>query len=102
MHGGSGSVLAVTAQNPGPDGSWGTNDDVLAPINEDPSNVSIDFTPGTNCADPSDRVRNFIGGHPNAAIFAHADASVLSIADAIDPEVFRVMGTVNDRDQGGP
>ena len=99
MHGGSGSVLAVTAQNPGADGTWGTADDILAPINQDPANVSIDFTPGLDCADPNDRVRNFIGGHPHAAIFAQADASVLPVADTIDPQLFRVMGTINDRNQ---
>ena len=40
--GGHGSVLAVTAQNPGPDGIYETSDDVLAPLNQTPIDVSID------------------------------------------------------------
>jgi hypothetical protein len=91
-------VLAVTAQNPGPDGSWGTTDDLLAPINANPCNVSIDFTPGPGCSDPSDRVRNFIGGHPSLAIFAHADGSVLAVNESLDGQLFRKMGTMDDRD----
>lgn len=98
LHGGSGSVLAVTAQNPGTDLTWGTADDVLAPINADPCSVSIDMSPGPNCSDLDDRVRNFIGGHPGLAIFAHADGSVLPLNESIDGQVFRKMGTMRDQD----
>ena len=34
--GGRGGPLAVTAQNPGPDGEWDTADDVVAPLNGNP------------------------------------------------------------------
>ncbi len=58
--GGRGSVLAVTAQDPGPDGRYGTGDDVLAPLNSTPVSVSIDAAPGADCEDSRDRVRGFI------------------------------------------
>lgn len=53
--GGYGSVLAVTGQNPGPDGQFNTADDVLAPLNVAPVDVSIDASPGPVCGDPMDR-----------------------------------------------
>ena len=86
----------MTAQHPGEDATWGTADDLLAPINANPANVSVDFTPGDDCGDLSDRVRNFLGGHSQVALFALGDGSVQTIHESIDPQIFRVMGTIND------
>ena len=58
--GGRGSCLAVTSQNPGNDGTWGTADDVLETLNTVPLNISsdqsLDESDQTNALD---RVRGF-------------------------------------------
>lgn len=95
-HGGCGSVLAVTAQNAGPDGVWETPDDILAPLNANPAAVSIDMNVGPNCEDRSDRVRNFQGGHRGLVIFALADGSVHSVEEDVDGHVLRRMSTMNE------
>ena len=89
--GGRGSVLAVTAQNPGPDGVYGTQDDVLAPLNASPVAVSIDAQPGPDCSDHSDRVRGFYAYHRGGANFAHADASVRFVSQDISQQVYRTL-----------
>ena len=96
MHGGSGSVLAVTAQHPGDDDRWGTDDDLLAPMNAIPAHVSLDFTPGPDCHDRSDRVRTFIGGHPGLVVFAHADGSVTTLNESTDGQIYRQLSTISD------
>ncbi len=92
--GGRGSVLAVTAQNPGDDGEWDTNDDILATLNAQPVMVSIDANPGTDCQDPLDRVRGFNSFHPDGAHFLLGDGSVHFIVESIDAAVYRGLSTV--------
>ncbi len=92
--GGHGSVLAVTAQNPGGDGVFGTSDDVLAPLNWAPIDVSIDATPGPDCQDPMDRVRGFYGFHPAGANFLLADGSVRLIEADISPSLYQALSTI--------
>ena len=92
--GGRGSVLAVTAQNPGLDGRFGTNDDVLARLNSAPVSVSLDAVPGTGCEDRRDRVRGFYSFHRGGANFVLADASVRFIADDISVSTYLALSTV--------
>ena len=92
--GGRGSVLAVTAQNPGPDGDYGTGDDVLAPLNSTPVSVSIDGSVGADCKDLRDRVRGFYSFHSGGANFVFADTSVRFIADDISPSTYRALSSI--------
>ncbi len=92
--GGRGSVLAVTAQDPGPDGRYGTGDDVLAPLNSAPVSVSIDAAPGADCEDSRDRVRGFYSFHRGGANFVFADTSVRFITDDISPSTYRALSTI--------
>jgi prepilin-type processing-associated H-X9-DG protein len=92
--GGRGSVLAVTAQNPGPDGRYGTGDDVLAPLNSAPVSVSIDAAPEANCEDSRDRVRGFYSYHPAGANFVFGDASVRFLSDDISSSAYRALSTI--------
>ena len=92
--GGHGSVLAVTAQNPGPDGLFATPDDVLSPLNTVPLAVSIDATPGPRCDDPLDRVRGFYSLHQGGANFVFGDASVRFVATDIEPAAYRALSTI--------
>ena len=96
--GGRGSVLAVTAQNPGIDGVFGSADDLLTPLNETPVWVSIDWTPGPNCADNNDRVRGFNSLHPGGANFAFADGSVRFIRETISQDAYRALSTIDSRE----
>ena len=98
-HGGRGSVLAVTAQNPGPDGKFGTDDDVLAPLNAAPADVSIDATPGPECQDPQDRVRGFYSFHPDGAYFLFGEGSVRRIDESIEPRIYRALSTIEGRER---
>ncbi len=92
--GGHGSVLAVTAQNPGPDGRFRTDDDVLASLNTAPVSVAIDASPGPDCQDSRDRVRGFFSYHLGGANFVFADASVKFIADEISQSTYRALSTI--------
>ena len=96
--GGHGSVLAVTAQNPGPDGDFGTADDLLALLNSAPVSVSLDAAPGPNCHDSGDRVRGFFSYHPGGANFVLADGSVKYVSDDIAPATYRALSTVAGSD----
>ncbi len=91
--GGRGSVIAVTAENPGLDGHWDTADDVVAPLNADEIWVSHDKRPGPECFDPEDRIRNFASVHRGGAFFAFADGAVSFVADDLEPSVYRAMST---------
>ena len=93
--GGHGSVLAVTAQNFGKDGVV-SDDDPLAPINQEPVLCSIDFRPGSECADQQDRIRGFFGFHQGAH-FVYLDASVRMVTDLVSPAVYVAQST---RDAG--
>ncbi len=95
FQGGRGSVLAVTAQNPGHDGKYGTPDDVLAPLNALPVPVSIDNAPGDNCADPLDRVRSFFSFHRSGANFLFGDGSVRFVDETIEDKAYRVLSTID-------
>jgi len=90
--GGRGSVVAVTAQNAGPDGQWGTADDLLANINQQPVDVSIDAVPNDNGGE-LDRVRGFLGFHPGACNFVFADGSTHSINEGVSTELYRGLST---------
>lgn len=92
--GGRGSVLAVTAQNPGKDGRFGTADDVAAPLNVAPVDVSIDPVPGPNCQDPFDRVRGFFSLHVGGANFLLADGAVRFVGEEIEPAIYRGLSTI--------
>lgn len=94
FHGGHGSVFAVTAQNPGDDGRFGTSDDVLAPLNKLPVSVTVDAKSGSNCRDRLDRVRGFTSLHPGGATFVFADGSVRFLSDGISPVVYRASSTI--------
>ena len=90
--GGRGSVMAVTAQNAGDDGQWGTTDDVLAPINQQPVDVSIDMVPDDNGSD-QDRVRGFLGFHRQTCNFVLADGSTHSVTEGVSAELYRAIST---------
>jgi prepilin-type processing-associated H-X9-DG protein len=96
--GGHGSVLAVTAQNPGGDGRFGTDDDVLAPLNRAPVSVSMDANPGPDCHDSEDRIRGFYSFHSGGANFVFSDASVQFIAAEISPWTYRALSTISGSD----
>lgn len=98
-HGGRGSVLAVTTQNAGTDGIFGTADDVPAPLNplrrgiQTSVDTSFDNTPNS----PTDRVREFASLHPGGANFLFADGSVRFVYETIDFRVYQGLGSI----QGG-
>lgn len=96
FEGGRGSILAVTAQNAGPDQIWGTADDILAPLNSDPCPVSVDTSTGADRNNPLDRVRSFNSLHPGGAQFALGDGSVQYVAENIDARTYRNRSTIAD------
>ena len=93
--GGHGSVLAVTAQHPGEDGQYVTEDDVLAPLNIIPVDVSIDWTPGPDCQHSLDRIRGFTSLHPGGANFVLADGSVHFISESISADTYIGLSTID-------
>jgi prepilin-type processing-associated H-X9-DG protein len=97
--GGRGSVLAVTTQNPGPDGVFGTADDVLAPLNPFPQGVqvSVDVSQNNSCDNPDDRVREFASPHTGGANFLMADGSVRWVTQTVDFRIYQALSTI----QGG-
>jgi prepilin-type processing-associated H-X9-DG protein len=97
--GGRGSVLAVTTQNAGPDGVFGTADDVRASLNpfQRGIQVSVDWSLDNSCNNPNDRVREFASLHPKGANFLMADGSVRFVADTIDFRIYQALSTI----QGG-
>ena len=91
--GGRGSVIAVTGQNPGPDGEWGTADDLNAPLSQAPVQATLDNAPDANDEDPLDRVRGFYSFHDGGSIFAYADGSTHFIETEIAPTTYRALST---------
>lgn len=91
--GGRGSVLAVTAQNPGADRIWGTGDDLITPLNKEPADVSIDWTPGPDNEDLDDRVRGFYSQHAAGSIFAMGDGSTRFVSESIDLQLYQDLST---------
>jgi prepilin-type processing-associated H-X9-DG protein len=98
-HGGRGSVIAVTTQNAGPDGVFGTADDVLAPLNPLKRGVQTSVDTSFDNADnnPNDRVREFASLHPGGANFLFTDGSVRFVRDSLDFRVYQALGSI----QGG-
>jgi len=80
------------AQNAGNDGQWGTPDDVLAPINQQPVDVSIDMVPNDG-GSIQDRVRGFLSFHPGTCNFVFADGSTHVINESIGTELYRAIST---------
>jgi len=101
FQGGRGSVLAVVQQNPGPDGLDGTPDDITAPLNRRPIDVSFDMNPNSGCGDSMDRVRNFASMHTGGAFFLLGDGSVRFVSDSIDAAVYRGLGTIRGGEETG-
>ena len=93
--GGRGSVLAVTAQDPGADGAWNTSDDLLTPLNQNPADVSIDWTVGPDNQDLGDRVRGIYSQHAAGSMFAFGDASTRFVSESIDQDLYRHLSTRN-------
>ena len=93
--GGHGSVLAVTAQNPGSDGIINTTDDLYTPLNSTPVDVSIDANPGDNCTDSMDRVRGFYSFHASASQFVMGDGSVRAISENISSLIYQGLSTID-------
>jgi len=93
--GGAGGVLAVTAQNPGSDGVWNTDDDLTCPMNQSPGHVTVDRNPNDNCSDNGDRVRGFAGKHEGGVLFVFADGSTRLISESIDQSTYRALSTVH-------
>ena len=100
-HGGTGSILAVTMQNPGPDGMDGTADDVITKMNQQPVDVSLDIVPNSGCGDNGDRIRGFFSLHHGGAHFGLADGSVRFISENIDADIYRSISTVRDNETTG-
>ncbi len=93
--GGRGSVVAVTAETPGADGRYGTDDDVLAPLNSRPMWLSIDWVPNSGCGDLEDRVRGFFSMHTGGANFVMGDGSVQFVSENIDGAIYRELSTID-------
>ena len=93
--GGRGSVLAVTLQNPGPDGIEGTSDDAMAPLNRRPSDVSLDAQANDGCGHAMDRIRNFISPHVGGGTFLMGDGSVRFISENIDMGTYKAVSTIS-------
>ena len=72
----------------------GTGDDVLAPLNGTPADVSIDAQPGPNCRDRLDRVRGFFSFHVGGANFLFADGSVRFVQRDIPQEIYQGLSTI--------
>ena len=94
--GGRGSCLAVTGQHPGPDNEWGTDDDLLTPIGQNPSELSVDNGGGGVFEHATDRVRGFFGFHDKVIHFAYADGSTHSIPTSVDPKIMILLSVRND------
>ncbi|MFQ5731895.1 MAG: DUF1559 domain-containing protein [Planctomycetaceae bacterium] len=84
FHGGRGSALAVTAQNP----------NLPAPLNRLPIDVSIDNSPGASCNSPDDRVRNFHSMHTGGAHFLLGDGSVRFVSENINQKLYQALSTI--------
>lgn len=94
--GGRGSCLAVTSQNPGTDGLWDTDDDVLEPLNKLPQSISSDASAtSTDVTNPLDRVRGFFSFHPGGAHFALGDGSVRFVVESINSSTYRKLSSMN-------
>ena len=91
FHGGRGSVLAVTAQNP----------NLLAPLNRLPVSVSVDGSPGASCNSPDDRVRNFHSMHTGGANFLLGGGSVRFVNENINQTLYQALSTIAGREVTG-
>ena len=91
FHGGRGSVLAVTAQNP----------NTPAPLNRVPLDVSVDSTTDGSCNGSNDRVRNFHSMHPGGAHFLLGDGSARFVNENINQSLYRALSTINGKETIG-
>jgi len=98
FEGGAGSVLAVTAQNPGPDGLNYTADDLVTPMNLRPGEVSVDVLGSADCQDNEDRVRGFAGKHSGGVLFVFADGSTRFLNESIEPTAYRAFSTIKGKE----
>jgi len=94
--GGRGSCLAVTGQHPGPDNEWGTADDMITPIGQNPTELSVDNGGDGNFEHATDRVRSFNSYHEGLVHFACGDGSTHSIPISVDPLVMILLSVRND------
>ena len=91
--GGRGSAFAVTAQNAGADGVWGTSDDHDEPLNTSPAEVTVDWTTGDENEDLLDRVRGFYSYHTGGGNFVLVDGSTHFVPAEINASVYRAYST---------
>jgi len=96
--GGSGSALAVTAQNFGPDGRPFTQDDLVALINQVPVDVSVDRSADDNNRNNEDRVRGFHSFHSGGSFFTFGDGSVRLLEQGIDAQVYMGLSTISGKE----
>lgn len=94
--GGRGSCMAVTGQHPGPDNEWGTDDDLITPIGQELSVLSVDNGGDGNFEHATDRVRGFYGYHEGLIHFAYGDGSTHSIPTTVDSKVMILLSLRND------
>ena len=90
-------MLAVTAQNPGDDGIWQTDDDLITPINKLKTDISIDESFGEDDVQNNlDRVRGFFSYHRGGgANFVYGDGSVRFISQEIDSDTYVTLSTID-------
>ena len=90
-------MLAVTAQNPGDDGIWQTDDDLITPINKLKTDISIDESFGEDDVQNNlDRVRGFFSYHRGGgANFVNGDGSVRFISQEIDSDTYVTLSTID-------
>lgn len=90
-------MLAVTAQNPGDDGIWQTDDDLVTPLNKLKTDISLDESFGEDDVQNNlDRVRGFYSYHRGGgANFVYGDGSVRFIQQDVDPWTYVSLSTID-------
>ena len=90
-------MLAVTAQNPGDDGVWQTDDDLITPLNKLKTDISIDESATANDVQNNlDRVRGFYSYHRGGgANFVFGDGSVRFVSQKIDSDTYVSLSTID-------
>ncbi len=91
----------MTAQNPGDDGIWHTDDDLVTPINKLKADVSVDASSSDDDRRNSlDRVRGFYSYHSaQGANFVFGDGSVRFLSQDMDVNSYITLSTI---DSGEP
>ena len=88
FEGGRGSVIAVTAQNLNLD----------TPVNSNPAQASVHWTPGNPNDHEFDRIRGFYSLHPTGANFGFADGSTRFFSETIDNQTYRDLSTMRGKE----